>query len=111
MAIDEALSLLGVVRANCCHLELGESPRIAPVAQGIEHRFPKPCAKVRILPGAPQRKYQITVTRSERLDMGHLMVCRRRPRCVPQPSRSRIPIALSRDSRASASMAQSTCIA
>lgn len=24
----------------------------APVAQGIEHRFPKPCAKVRILPGA-----------------------------------------------------------
>src|ERR1700678_799875 len=52
MAIDEALSLLGVVRANCCHLELGESPRIAPVAQGIEHRFPKPCAQVRILPGA-----------------------------------------------------------
>ena len=25
----------------------------ALVAQGIEHRFPKPCAKVRILPGAP----------------------------------------------------------
>ena len=25
---------------------------LAPVAQGIEHRFPKPCAKVRILPGA-----------------------------------------------------------
>ncbi len=24
----------------------------APVAQGIEHRFPKPCAEVRILPGA-----------------------------------------------------------
>jgi hypothetical protein len=24
----------------------------APVAQGIEHRFPKPCAQVRILPGA-----------------------------------------------------------
>ena len=24
----------------------------APVAQGKEHRFPKPCAKVRILPGA-----------------------------------------------------------
>ena len=29
----------------------------APVAQGIEHRFPKPCAKVRILPGAPQSSW------------------------------------------------------
>ena len=28
---------------------------VAPVAQGIEHRFPKPCAKVRILPGALQK--------------------------------------------------------
>jgi hypothetical protein len=27
--------------------------RSALVAQGIERRFPKPCAKVRILPGAP----------------------------------------------------------
>src|SRR5262249_1723808 len=26
--------------------------RNALVAQGIEHRFPKPCAQVRILPGA-----------------------------------------------------------
>jgi hypothetical protein len=25
----------------------------APVAQGIEHWFPKPCAHVRIMPGAP----------------------------------------------------------
>ena len=33
-------------------LPTGSTPR-APVAQGIEHRFPKPCAKVRILPGAP----------------------------------------------------------
>ena len=28
----------------------------APVAQGIEQWFPKPCAQVRILPGAPGRK-------------------------------------------------------
>jgi hypothetical protein len=29
------------------------SPRPAPVAQWIEQRFPKPCAKVRFLPGVP----------------------------------------------------------
>ncbi len=26
---------------------------LAPVAQGIEHWFPKPCAHVRVMPGAP----------------------------------------------------------
>ena len=31
---------------------MGQDVSVAPVAQGIEHRFPKPCAKVRILPGA-----------------------------------------------------------
>ena len=36
----------------------------APVAQGKEHRFPKPCAKVRILPGA-----QCDVSRGERGDL------------------------------------------
>ncbi len=36
----------------------------APVAQGIEHRFPKPCAQVRILPGAPDNR------RSVRLQIG-----------------------------------------
>ena len=25
----------------------------APVAQGIEHWFPKPCAHVQVMPGAP----------------------------------------------------------
>ena len=30
-----------------------EQSDIAPVAQGIEQWFPKPCAQVRILPGAP----------------------------------------------------------
>ena len=29
----------------------------APVAQGIEHRPPEPCAQVRILPGAPPPMY------------------------------------------------------
>ena len=30
-----------------------ELPSAAPVAQRIERRFPKPCAQVRVLPGAP----------------------------------------------------------
>ena len=29
---------------------------VAPVAQGIEQWFPKPCAQVRILPGAPDQR-------------------------------------------------------
>ena len=29
------------------------SQQFAPVAQGIEHWPPKPCAQVRLLPGAP----------------------------------------------------------
>ncbi len=38
----------------------------APVAQGIEHRFPKPCAKVRILPGARLPGAQTQLRRSHK---------------------------------------------
>ncbi len=35
-------------------VELMMKTQLAPVAQRIEHRFPKPCAQVRVLPGAPR---------------------------------------------------------
>jgi hypothetical protein len=51
------------IRASSCSLLIlryfgarVEQKDNAPVAQGIEHRFPKPCAQVRFLPGAPMSK-------------------------------------------------------
>jgi len=90
--------------------ELPKMGQPAPVAQWIEHRFPKPCAQVRFLPGAPSdtgqpdgairrnrifwrslRSFSAPICRCRFLPLW-VGVCRSRVNCGARPLSARVPV-------------------